>query len=33
LCAFISLNIFLQLFDLIFRWMAYLKICIPIPKR
>lgn len=33
LCAFIVLNIFLSLFDLIFRWMILLKICIPIPKK
>ena len=33
LCAFIVLNIFLQLFDLIFSWMFFIKICIPIPKR
>jgi hypothetical protein len=32
LCAFICLNIFLGLFDLIFRWMMWIKICIPIPK-
>lgn len=32
LCAFIVLNIFLSLFDLIFRWMMFIKICIPIPK-
>ena len=32
LCAFICLNIFLSLFNLIFSWMAFLKICIPIPK-
>lgn len=32
LCAFIVLNIFLSLFNLIFQWMAFLKICIPIPK-
>lgn len=31
LCAFIVLNIFLGLFDLIFRWMMFLKICLPIP--
>ena len=31
-CAFIVLNIFLQLFDLVFRWMLYVKVCIPIPK-
>ncbi|HEY1606398.1 MAG TPA: hypothetical protein VGF77_12465 [Allosphingosinicella sp.] len=33
LCAFIVLNIFLSLFDLIFRWMILLKICIPIPMK
>jgi hypothetical protein len=33
LCAFIVLNIFLRLFDLIFKWMLFIKICIPIPKR
>ena len=33
LCAFIVLNIFLSLFDLIFQWMIMLKICIPIPKK
>ncbi len=32
LCAFICLNVFLSLFNLIFQWMAFLKICIPIPK-
>ncbi len=32
LCAFIVLNIFLQLFNLIFFWLPFLKICIPIPK-
>lgn len=32
LCAFIVLNIFLTLFDLIFSWLAFIKICIPIPK-
>nr|WP_299911275.1 hypothetical protein [Sphingomonas bacterium] len=31
LCAFIVLNIFLGLFDLIFRWMLWIKICLPIP--
>jgi len=31
LCAFIVLNIFLQLFNIIFFWMFYIKICIPIP--
>ncbi len=33
LCAFIVLNVFLQLFDLIFRWLAFVKICIPFPKK
>lgn len=32
ICAFIVLSIFLSLFDLIFRWMAWIKICIPIPR-
>ncbi len=32
LCAFIVLNIFLQLFDIIFRWMMFIKVCIPIPR-
>jgi hypothetical protein len=29
--AFIVLNIFLSLLDIIFRWMMFIKICIPIP--
>lgn len=33
LCAFIVLNIFLQLFNLIFQWLFFIKICIPIPKK
>jgi hypothetical protein len=33
ICAFICLNIFLSLFDLIFKWMFFIKICIPFPKR
>jgi hypothetical protein len=33
LCAFIILNIFLQLFALIFFWLPFLKICIPYPKK
>lgn len=32
-CAFIVLNIFLSLFDLFFRWMLYIKICLPFPKK
>jgi len=32
ICAFIVLNIFLTLFDLIFRWLLFIKICIPFPK-
>jgi hypothetical protein len=31
ICAFLVLGIFLSLFDLIFFWMAFIKICIPIP--
>jgi hypothetical protein len=33
ICAFIVLNIFLSLFDIIFRWMMFIKVCIPIPKK
>jgi hypothetical protein len=33
LCAFIVLNIFLGLLNIIFWWLPFLKICIPIPKR
>jgi hypothetical protein len=33
ICAFIVLNIFLQLLNIIFQWMAFIKICIPIPSR
>lgn len=31
LCAFIVLNIFLQLLNIVFFWLLYIKICIPIP--
>ena len=31
ICAFIVLNIFLTLLDIVFRWMMFIKICIPIP--
>jgi hypothetical protein len=33
LCAFIVLSIFLALLNIIFFWLPFLKICIPIPKR
>lgn len=33
ICAFIALNIFLQLFNFFFRWMLWIKICIPIPTK
>lgn len=33
ICAFICLNIFLTLFDIFLSWMAWIKICIPYPKR
>jgi hypothetical protein len=32
ICAFIVFSIFLTLFDLIFRWMLFIKICLPFPK-
>jgi hypothetical protein len=32
LCAFIVLSIFLALLNIIFGWLAFIKICIPIPK-
>lgn len=32
ICAFFVLNIFLTLFDIIFFWMLFVKICIPIPS-
>lgn len=31
LCAYIVLNIFLKLFDLVFWWIFMIKICIPVP--
>lgn len=31
LCAFIVLNIFLGLLNIVFKWMAWFKICIPVP--
>jgi hypothetical protein len=33
LCAFIVLSIFLALFDLIFWWLLWIKVCIPYPKK
>lgn len=33
LCAFIVLSIFLSLFQIIFWWLAFIKICIPIPRK
>ena len=33
ICAFIVLNIFLQLFNIVFSWMMWIKICIPIPTK
>lgn len=32
ICAFIVLNIFLSLFNIIFSWLAFIKLCIPIPR-
>jgi len=31
-CAFIVLNIFLSLFHIFFRWLFFIKICLPYPK-
>jgi hypothetical protein len=33
LCAFIVLTIFLQLLNIVFWWLPFLKICLPIPVR
>lgn len=33
LCAFIVLNIFLSLFNIIFFWLPFIKICFPLPKK
>ena len=33
LCAFIVLNVFLSLLDVVFRWLAFVKICLPVPRR
>jgi hypothetical protein len=32
LCAFFVLQIFLQLLNIIFWWLPFIKICIPYPK-
>lgn len=32
ICAFIVLGIFLALFNLIFGWLAWIRVCIPVPK-
>jgi hypothetical protein len=32
-CAFIMLNIFLTLLDIVFFWMFFIKICLPFPRR
>jgi hypothetical protein len=32
ICAFIVLSIFLALLNLIFGWLAWIKLCIPIPR-
>ncbi len=33
LCALIVLNIFLQLMNLVFWWLPFVKICLPIPRK
>jgi hypothetical protein len=32
ICAFIVLNIFLSLLNLVFGWLFFIKICIPLPN-
>lgn len=32
ICAFLVLNIFLTLFNIVFGWLFFLKICLPLPK-
>ena len=32
ICAFIVLNIFLSLFNIVFGWLFFMKICLPFPK-
>ena len=32
ICAYIVLSIFIGLFNLVFWWSAWIKICIPIPR-
>jgi hypothetical protein len=33
ICAFFVLNIFLQLLNIVFFWLAFIKICIPFPRK
>ncbi len=33
LCAYLVLNIFLQLFNIVFWWILIVKICLPVPKK
>lgn len=33
ICAFIALNVILSLLDFVFRWMPFVKICLPVPRR
>ena len=32
ICAFIVLNIFLTLLNLVFGWLFFIKVCVPFPK-
>ena len=32
ICAFLVLNVFLTLFNLVFGWLFFIKICVPFPK-
>ena len=33
ICAFIVLNIFLSLLNIIFFWLPFVKICVPFPRK
>ena len=33
ICAFFILNLFLSLLNIVFFWMAFIKICIPVPQK
>jgi hypothetical protein len=33
ICAFVALNVILSLLDFVFRWMPFVKICLPVPRK